>query len=111
MAKAWMTCARIRSKYELYLLVEIPRATLQRWFTGRVRIPVAAARKMAEALAAELRSDEPLQALEQLVNQEQADPWAARLRFELRVRRVPVRRALDAIRATNGFFQSDTDSK
>jgi len=96
---------RLPSIYALCLHSDYSRSTLKRWLSGQVRIPLADARRLLETLveyAAQLSASAALHELEELVRAEtieQSDE--ARLRAELRVRRVPVSRTLAALRAAS----------
>jgi hypothetical protein len=111
--KNWMAKAGLKSTYELYLLVDVPRATLHRWLTGRVRVPVSRSREIVEALGLRAESEEPLKAFDRvLLTERDSTSWNARLRAELRARGVPIKRALDALRAANAVPAEDaTDFK
>jgi len=95
----------LHSVYALFLQADFPRATLHRWLSGRVRIPLAAARALIEALlehATKWKSNASLQQLEDLIRGEIADDSAAtRLCTELRVRGIPIGRTIEALRAVN----------
>jgi len=98
---------RLPSVYALFLHsdTDYARSTLKRWLRGEGRIPVDAARRLIEALleyAAQLSTSALIQQLDDLVraeSHEQSDE--ARLRAELRARRVPVSRTLAALRAVS----------
>jgi len=100
----WMDKAGLRSVYELYLLVDVPRATLHRWLKGQVRVPEGRGREILGALASCVGSSEPLKAFDRfLVSERDSTSWNQRLREELRARRVPIKRALDALSAARAL--------
>lgn len=85
--------------YGLFLLTDLSKATIYRWFNGVSRIEVGQAHQILKAIAGE-RSCPFLDEAVQLLLREQArDPVAQRLLVELKVRRLPRRRTLDALRA------------
>ena len=92
----WMATAGVTSTYQLYLLADVRRASIYRWLSGGVRLPIAGARKLIEALSDETASEELQDAFDELMPSES---FEVRLRSELRLRGVRVRRAMDAIRA------------
>ena len=92
----------LRSTYELFLQTALPRATLHLWLSGRVRIPIDRGREIFSALALYGGSDEPLLGFEEILLAERdRSALRERLRDELRLRRVPVERTIDALRAAN----------
>ncbi len=91
-----------RSVYSLYLATDFSRATVERWLSARVRIPVSGAHSLVEVLADHSGGVTSLEALRELVAGDMRNITPEELlRSELRARRVPVRRALAALRAAN----------
>jgi hypothetical protein len=96
----WMHCASVRSTYELALIVDIPRGTLQRWLTRRVTLPVSSVKRIADGLAEHAkRTMEAQQALADLVQLCPMDDLGERLRAEFRTRGARLRSAMAAIEA------------
>jgi len=93
------------SVYALFVDLEFPRSTLTRWVSGKSRIPVDAALTLVEALreyADRVSNSSALRELDAIVCAERvADSGASKLRAELRARRVPIRRTLEALRAVS----------
>ena len=91
--------------YSLFIEVEYPRATLTRWVNGKSPIPVDAALTLVQQLtsyADSISSSPALKELHALIQAQCAeDQSASRLREELRARRIPIRRTLEALRAAN----------
>ena len=96
---------RLPSVYALFLYTDFPLSTIKRWLSGQVRIPVEGAQRLIEALieyAAQLSTNESLHELDALVRAEcEVQSDEARLRAELRARRVPISRTLEALRAAS----------
>jgi hypothetical protein len=84
------------------LATDLSRATVERWLSARVRIPVSGAHRLIEVIAVHPGGVTSLAALRELATADthQLTPEYL-LRAELRARRVPVRRALAALRAAN----------
>lgn len=98
--RSWMVRLGIRSVYELYLLADVPRPTLHRWFAEKVRLPIAGVRRLGRVLAARAGSNDPMTGLESLLKTATtSDRHLRSLAAECRVRRVPYRRAVEAIHA------------
>ncbi len=91
-----------RSVYSVYLATDLSRATVERWLSARVRIPVSGAQRLIEVIAVHPGGVTSLAALRDLAagDTHTLTPEDL-LRAELRARRVPVRRALAALRAAN----------
>lgn len=91
--------------YSLFIEVEYPRSTLTRWVSGKSRIPVEAALTLVQQLmtyADSISSSSALKELHTLAHAQHAeDVSASRLHQELRARRIPIRRTLEALRAAN----------
>ena len=99
-----MAECRLPSIYSISVhVIDIPRSSLQRWLTGQSRIPVSAASDLLQAIvdyAERLQANPLILELEELVRADTSESAVlARLRAELRARRVPVRRTIDALRA------------
>lgn len=96
--RQWMRRLGIRSGYELYLLGSVSRATIYRWLGGR--IPVDGARQLAEILSQYANHDGPTRDIEAVLEDRSGDvPALSPLIAEFRARRVPYRRAIEAITA------------
>ena len=93
-----------RSVYSLYLATDLPRATVDRWLSGRVRIPISGAKQLIDLLL-DYRDDVPALLLlkRHVADAERVLTPEERLRAELTARRVPVQRTLAALRAVNLF--------
>jgi hypothetical protein len=93
------------SGYSLFLGAEFPRATLMRWLSGESRIPVDAAQTLVASLtshAETISKSSAIKELQALLNLHCVhDVSASRLHLELRARRIPIRRTLEALRAAN----------
>lgn len=90
----------IRSVYELWLMTDIPRPTLHRWLAEKVRFPIAGLRLVGDALSGLAGSDDPTKGIDAILRA--GDIGANHLSLlaaECRARRVPYRRAIEAIRA------------
>jgi len=94
------------SVYGLFLLVDdLSKASIYPWFSGTCRIDANAARKLLDALLGDDRSS-ALDAAESLLLRECAsDSARERLLDELKARKLPRRRTLDALGAAgvHGF--------
>lgn len=102
----------IRSVYELFLMISVPRATLNRWFAGNVRLPVGGMRAIAEALAVRAEVEDPKRDLEAIISDPPARTCLRLFADELRVRRLPYRRTLEALHAAKLMVvstESDSD--
>lgn len=101
------------SVYALFLDLDYPGSTLRRWLTGTVCIPAESARNLVNVLiehSSRLADSAGLRELQLLADSVQAeDPGTARLRAELRARRVPVRRTIEALQAAN-LLPSETSA-
>ena len=110
--RSWMARLGIRSVYELFLMLSVPRATLNRWFVGNVRLPVGGMRAIAEALAVRAGVEDPKRDLEAIISDPPARTCLRLLADELRVRRLPYRRTLEALHAAKLMVvstESDSD--
>jgi len=81
-------------------MADVPRPTLHRWFAEKVRLPIAGVRRLGRVLAARAGSNDPMNALEALLRTAATgDRHLRSLEAECRLRRVPYRRAVEAIHA------------
>ncbi len=97
---------RISSVYSLFLSADLPRSTLHRWLAGRGRIPVSRAFELLDALLSCGEGGAPARAIRDLLEAASTnESIEQRLRAELRARRVPISRTLDALRAANVLLQ------
>ena len=103
--RALMNECGLPSVYALFLEVDLPRATLHRWLSGRVRIPVAGAQTLTAALlehAKRWENNASLRELHDLVSSVSLQQAGlGRLHAEFRVRGIPIGRAMEALRAAN----------
>jgi hypothetical protein len=103
--RAVMNECGMPSVYALFLQVDLPRATLHRWLSGRVRVPVAGAQALTAALlehAKRWENNASLRELHDLVsNASLHQSELGRLHAELRMRGIPIGRAMEALRAAN----------
>ena len=84
--------------YGLFLLVgDLSKASLYRWFSGTCRIDMNTARKLLDALAGQSASLDAAEAL--LASEGAGDSVRGRLLGELKERKLPRNRTLDALRA------------
>lgn len=101
----------LQSIYALYLEGEIPRSNLYRWLRGEATIPTAGAHSMISVLESRAARDETLAALRDLLRRGRDKVDAeARILTEFRVRRVPLRRAMEALRAAC-ILEGDINAK
>jgi hypothetical protein len=100
--RAAITMCGFRSIYGFYLETDLSRATLERWMSARVRIPVAGAQYLISTISKHSPTSSVLRALQDVISIA-ADEASQEdlLRAELRARRVPVQRTLAALRAAN----------
>lgn len=87
------------SVYGLYLLTDLSKATVYRWFSGVCRIEVDGASHLLKALASEGRSSSLDKAAGLLAQEQASDSLEMRLLIEIKARKLPRRRTLDALRA------------
>lgn len=96
-----MRCASVTSTYELALIASIPRGTLQRWLSRKVRLPFSGVKQIVDGLAEHAkRTGEAQQALADLTQLcPISDPLEERLRTEFRARGARFKSAMAAIEA------------
>ncbi len=89
------------SIYRLYVCMDYPRSSIYRWLSGATRIPVPAAREIAETLQDELRhTEQPVAELNEVVGlYAGAESPELRIRRELRRQGLRVERTISALRA------------
>ena len=87
------------SVYGLYLLTDLSKASVYRWFRGACGIGVDGAGQLLHALARDGRSPSLDKAAELLARERASDSIEKRLLVELKARKLPRRRTLDALRA------------
>ncbi len=89
----------ISSVYRLYLLTDFNKATIYRWFSGTVRIPVYGAEHLLDVLAGEGHSKSIARAAALLTKERDSESFEKRLLGELKARKLPLRRTIEALRA------------
>lgn len=99
---------RLGSRDDIFPNVKYDRSTIHRWLTGRISsIPVAGATAILQALreyAPHIQGDPELQQLDDLIRTVRSENHLEiQLRSELRKRRVPVDRAIEAFRAVSAL--------